>query len=132
MEFEKMKGITSTIKLVAVLAITIALVVIGILNLRDRLSIPAVADDGIEWVDTADGVQAKSVSPDSPLAHAVKKGDYIKAFFNVGRSDYSYPKAAPGYLDYEEVNRAETISRYLEAQGVGNNARYAIVHDDPV
>ena len=54
-----MKELTSTTKLVAVLAITVGLVVIGILNLRDRLSTPAVADDLIEWVDTADGVQAK-------------------------------------------------------------------------
>jgi len=26
----------------------------------------------------------------------------------------------------------ETLSRYLEGQGVGNNARYAILHPDPV
>ena len=127
-----MKELTSTTKLVAVLAITVALVVIGILNLRDRLSLPAVADDGIEWVDTAEGVQAKSVSPDSPLAHAVKTGDYVRAFFNVGRSDYAYAKTTPGYLEYEVVTRAETLSRYLENQGVGNNARYAILHIDPV
>lgn len=127
-----MKELSSTTKLVAVLAITIALVVIGILNLRDRLSLPPVADDGIEWSDTADGVQAKSVSPDSPLAYTVKKGDYVRAFFYVGRYDPPFSKAGPGSLDYEEVNRAETLSRYLESQGVGNNARYAIVHSDPV
>ena len=128
-----MKDIASTIKLVAVLAITIALVVIGILNLRDRLSVPPVASDGIEWVDTADGVQAKSVSPDSPLAYAVRKGDYVRAFFYVGRYDgASAAKSAPRYLDYEQVNRAETLARYLENQGVGNYARYAILHPDPV
>ena len=127
-----MKELTSTTKLVAVLAITVALVVIGILNLRDRLSLPPVAEDGIEWVDTAEGVQAKSVSPDSPLAYAVKKGDFVRAFFYVGRYDSAYSKPAAGYLDYEDVDRAETISRYLDNQGVGNNARYAIVHTDPV
>jgi len=127
-----MKELTSTTKLVAVLAITVALVVIGILNLRDRLSLPPVADDGIEWIDTADGVQAKAVSPDSPLAYTVKKGDYVRAFFYVGRYDPPYSRSGPGSLDYEEVNRAETLSRYLEHQGVGNNARYAIVHSDPV
>src|SRR5712692_8435982 len=128
-----MKELASTIKLVAVLAITIALVVIGILNLRDRLSLPPVAADGIEWVDTADGVQAKSVSPDSPLAYAVRKGDYVKAFFYVGRYDSAAAtKSVPRYLDYEEVSRAETLARYLDNQGVGNNARYAIVHPDPV
>src|SRR3984893_13495532 len=128
-----MKDFTSTFKLVAVLAITIALVVIGILTLRDRLSLPPVAADGIEWVDTADGVQAKSISQDSPLAYAVRKGDYVKAFFYVGRYDSAAAsKSTPRYLDYEEVSHAETLARYLESQGVGNNARYAIIHADPV
>lgn len=123
----------SAIKLIAVLAATVVLVVIGILNLRDRLSLPAVPDDGIEWVDTPNGVQARSVSPDSPLAYSVRKGDYVKAFFYVGRpEDSSRPRQTPRILDYEEVTRAETVSRYLEGQGVGNNARYAIVHNDPV
>ena len=107
-----MKEFASTIKLVAVLAITIALVVIGILNLRDRLGLPPVAADGIEWVDTADGVQAKSVSQDSPLAYAVRKGDYVKAFFYVGRYDSAAAtKSTPRYLEYEEVSRAETLAR---------------------
>ncbi len=128
-----MKGPMSTTKLVAILAITVGLVVIGILNLRDRLSLPSVADDGIEWVDTPEGVQAKSVNHDSPLAYAVRKGDYVKAFFYLGRyDDGSRAKLAPRSLDYEEVARAETLSRYLEGQGVGNNARYAILHPDPV
>jgi hypothetical protein len=122
----------STTKLIAILAITVALFVLGILNLRDRLSLPAVADDGIEWVDTPDGVQAKSVNPDSPLASAVKKGDYVRAFFYIGKyDDAGGTKATPRNLDYEEVTRAETLSRYLENQGVGNNARRR-VHRDPV
>src|SRR6185436_5795195 len=88
---------------------------------------------GVEWVDTSAGVQAKSISPDSPLAFAVRKGDYVRAFFYVGRSeDPSRARSTPRSLDYEEVTRAETLSRYLENQGVGNNARYAIVHPDPV
>src|ERR1041385_6144543 len=104
-----MKIMMSTTKLIAVLAITVALVVIGILNLRDRLSLPPVADDGIVWVDTANGVQARYVSPDSPLAYAVRKGDYVRAFFYVGRyDDAGRTKPAPRYLDYEEVTRAET------------------------
>ena len=128
-----MKERMSTTKLIAILAITVGLVVVGILNLRDRLSLPPVADDGIEWVDTPDGVQAKSVSHDSPLAYAVRKGDYVKAFFYVGKyDDASRANPAARSLDYEEVTRAETLSRYLESQGVGNNARYAILHPDPV
>jgi two-component system, NtrC family, sensor kinase len=129
-----MKGLRSATKLIAALAITVGLVVIGILNLRDRLSLPPVADDGIEWVDTSGGVQAKSVSPDSPLAYAVRKGDYVRAFFYVGKYDEASRGKASSFrnLDFEEVTRAETLSRYLEKQGVGNNARYAIVHPDEV
>src|SRR5262245_18634601 len=126
-----MKDLMSTSKLIAVLAVTLTLVLIGTLNLRDRLSLPPVADDGIEWVDTPCGVQAKSVSPDSPLAYTVRKGDYVRAFFYVGRYDEGF-RSTPRYLDYEEVTHAETLARYLENQGVGNNARYAIVHHDPV
>jgi two-component system, NtrC family, sensor kinase len=123
----------STAKHIAILAITVGLVVIGILNLRDRLSLPAVADDGIEWIDTPEGVQAKSVSSDSPLAYSVRKGDYVKAFFYVGKYDDSSRAKSPTHsLDYEEVTRAETMARYLDGQGVGNNARYAILHPDPV
>src|SRR5689334_5929646 len=128
-----MKESMSTIKLIAVLAATVVLVVIGVLNLRDRLSLPAVPDDGIDWVDTANGVQARSVSPESPLAYSVRKGDYVKAFFYLGRpDDPSRSRQTPRSLDYEEVTRAETLARYLERQGVGNNARYAIIHNDPV
>lgn len=128
-----MKLLMSTTKLVAVLAITVAFVVIGVLNLRDRLSLPPVADDGVEWVDTPNGVQARSVSPDSPLAYVVRKGDYVRAFFYVGRyDDAARNKPAPRYLDYEEVTRTETLARYLENQGTGNSARYAILHQDPV
>jgi PAS domain S-box-containing protein len=127
-----MKDRTSTTKHIAILAITVGLVVIGILNLRDRLSLPPVADDGIEWIDTPEGVQAKSVSSDSPLAYSVRKGDYVKAFFYVGKYDDSRIKSTPHTLDYDEVTSAETITSYLDTQGVGNNARYAILHPDPV
>jgi PAS domain S-box-containing protein len=128
-----MREPASTTKLIVILAITVALLVLGILNLRDRLSLPAVADDGIEWVDTPNGVQAKSVRPDSPLASAVKKGDFVRAFFYIGKyDDAGGSKVTPRSLEYEEVTRAETLSRYLENQGVGNNARYAILHHDAV
>src|SRR5215471_8990314 len=128
-----MRDRMSTAKHVAILAVTVGLVVIGVLNLRDRLSLPPVADDGIEWIDTPEGVQAKSVNSDSPLSYSVQKGDYVKAFFYVGKyDDASKAKSNTHSLDYEEVTRAETIARYLDSQGVGNNARYAILHPDPV
>ena len=128
-----MKEPMSTIKLIAVLAMTVALVVIGVLNLRDQLNLTPVADDGVEWVDTSEGVQARSIRPDSPLASSIRKGDYVRAYFNIGKYDDTFGTKAPSRsLDYEEVTNAEMLSHYLKDQGVGNNARYAIVHQDEV
>ncbi len=123
---------TST-KLIAVLAITALFVVIGVLNLRDRLSAPAIADDGVKWVNTEKGVQARSISPDSPLRFAISKGDYLRAVFFVGRADdASRGMTAQRFFDYEEIQKVEELSPYLERQGVGNTARYAILHRDVV
>ena len=88
-----MKYLINKTKLIAILVITILLVVLGILNLRDRLATPSVADDGVEWVNTANGVQAKSVRTDAHIA--VKKGDYLRAIFYQGK--------------YEEIDSAETV-----------------------
>lgn len=128
-----MKDLMTRTKLVAVLGITVLFVVIGVLNLRDRLSAPAIADDGVEWVDTDNGVQVRSIGPDSPLRFTIRKGDYVRAVFLVGRADdSSRGKTAQRYVDYDEIHKAEALSRYLELQGVGNNARYAILHRDSV
>jgi PAS domain S-box-containing protein len=113
-----MRDLVSKTKLIAVLAITALLVVIAVLNLRDRLRASPVADDRIEWINTPNGVQALNISPDSPLAFSVRKGDYVRFVFYRGK--------------YERVDRAETLYSYLDEQGVGNDARYDIEHPDPV
>ncbi len=113
-----MKDMMSKLKFIAVLAITSALVVIGVLNLRDRMRATPVADDGILWVDTDQGVKAKTISPASPLYHVVREGDYLRAIFYKGK--------------YEEIKKAETVAVYLDRQGVGNDARYTVEHPDPV
>jgi PAS domain S-box-containing protein len=110
-----MNQLLEKLKLIAVLAATFLLVALGVFNLRDRLSAPAIADDGVEWVDTANGVQAKAVRPESHIA--VQKGDYVRFIFYQGK--------------YEEVTKAETLSLYLDKIGVGNDARYVIEHDNP-
>jgi len=128
-----MKDLMTRTKLIAVLAIGVLFVVIGVLNLRDRLSAPAIPDDGVEWVNGDNGLQARSISPDSPLRFTIKKGDYLKAVFFVGRTDdASRGKTGQRSLDYEEIKNAEQLSRYLEQQGVGNSAQYAILHHDYV
>src|SRR5262245_26674132 len=109
-----MRHLANKAKLLVVLAITTVCVVFGVLNLRDRLSLRSVADDGIEWVDTTSGVQAKSVRPESPLYYRVKKGDYVRAIFYRGK--------------YEEVQRVEDLARYLDNISLNGEARYTIYH----
>ena len=99
-------------KLVAVLAICGMFVVIGVLNLRDRLSAPAIADDGVEWVEGANGLQARSISPDSPLRFAIKKGDFVRAVFRVGKPEDGAPgTSAQRHLDYEEGSATTSATR---------------------
>jgi len=111
-----MKDLASKTKLIAALAVVALLVVIGVFNLRDRLSFKPIPDDGIQWVDTAAGVQAKQVQPDSSFALLVKEGDYLRYIYFHGK--------------YEQVKRAEDVDRYLDVVGVGSQARYAIEHKD--
>jgi PAS domain S-box-containing protein len=128
-----LKNLITSTKLVAVLAISGLFVVIGVLNLRDRLNAPAIADDGVEWVNTEKGLQARSISAASPLRFAIRKGDYLRAVFFVGKAeDASRGTTGQRSLDYEEIQNVEALTRYLERQGVGNSARYAILHRDVV
>ncbi|HSE97364.1 MAG TPA: hypothetical protein VLD57_03775, partial [Blastocatellia bacterium] len=113
-----MRDLASRTKLIAVLAITALLVVLGILNLRDRLRATPLADDGITWVNTPNGVQARDISIESPLAFSVRNGDYVRFIFYRGK--------------YEKIDTAETLYLYLDRQGVGNDAKYTIEHSDPV
>src|SRR5215216_866812 len=124
-----MRELMTRTKLITVLAITAVLVVIGVLNLRDRLSPTPIPSDGVQWVDTENGVQAKSVSPESPLALWIKRGDYLRAVYLVGKHE-SIDGAKT--LDYQPVDRVETLQRYLDRQGIGNDARYAVEHPNTV
>lgn len=110
-------GYLNKARFAVVMAIAICLVVIGVLNLRDRLRAKSIPDDGIEWVDTSDGIQARAVSPDSPLAGSVRAGDYFKAYFFEGK--FEIPEAA------------EDIARYLDRIGINGDARYSVHHPDP-
>jgi PAS domain S-box-containing protein len=124
-----MKQLISKAKLLAVLVVTALLVIIGAFNLRDRLSLPPVADDGIQWINTENGIQARSIDADSPLRYYVKRGDYLRAVYYVGKYESVNGVRA---LEFERVALVEDLDRYLETLGVGAEARYAIEHDDTV
>src|SRR5262249_33221489 len=58
---------------------TIAAFVFALLNFQQR-RLFEYPDDGVVWTDTARGVEARSVSQNSPGAHAgVRQGDILLA-----------------------------------------------------
>ena len=124
-----MKELLTRIKLIAVLAITVLLVGVGVLNLRDRLGPNTVPTDGITWEETADGLRVKTIDANSPLTWRVKKGDLLRAVYFVSKRPLNEP-APP--LEYEQVRSLEVLQRYLDRQGVGGDARYAVEHPDTV
>src|SRR5436853_3161202 len=124
-----MKESMTRTKLIAMLAITALLVIIGVLNLRDRLGSNAVPTDGVIWEETAAGLRVKAVNVDSPLTWRVKKGDLLRAVYLVSQRSPSEP---PQPLEYAEIKRIEELQLYLDRQGVGGDARYAIEHQDAI
>ncbi|HEY6333340.1 MAG TPA: hypothetical protein VI756_28710, partial [Blastocatellia bacterium] len=114
-----MRNLASKIKLVVTLAIVIVLVVIGALNLRDRLRAKPLPTDGVQWKDTPTGIQVRSfvdTDPPSPLRLWLKPGDIVEYVYYAGK--------------YEKVTHAETLILYLDRLGVGGQARYAVRHVD--
>src|SRR5262245_59512888 len=109
---------TGKARLLAVLALTAVLVVIGVLNLRDQLSSASIPDEGIGWIHTETGIEAKIVRPYSPLFWSIRRGDHLRAFRRDDR--------------FEIAERVEDVERYLEAKGIGRDALYVIEHRDPV
>lgn len=111
-----MTDLKRKVQLGAVLALTGLLTVVGVLNLRDRLSASSVPEDGIRWIDTEEGVRAQTIRPDSPLVFSVRSGDYVRAIKYDGK--------------FERVERAETLPMYLDRLGIGAEATYVIEHPD--
>ncbi len=62
---------------VTLVLVTIAAVVFGVINFRQR-TMYDMADDGVTWRDTPSGVEAKKIAPNSPAVLAgIKPGDRL-------------------------------------------------------
>ena len=88
--------------------LTLAAAVFGVLNFQQRARFET-PDDGVSWLDTAQGVQAWNVAADSPAAKAgIKPGDYLKAVHGVA------------------VRRATQVTRQLVREGLWSQVRYRL------
>ncbi|MBZ5516311.1 MAG: PAS domain S-box protein [Acidobacteriia bacterium] len=88
--------------------LSLALVVFGILNFEQR-RVFQLPDDGVSWVDTAEGVAAWIVAPDSPAERAgIKQGDIVQTINGVA------------------IRHATDAARQVFQSGIWSNATYQL------
>ncbi|HET7114825.1 MAG TPA: histidine kinase N-terminal 7TM domain-containing protein, partial [Pyrinomonadaceae bacterium] len=108
-----MKGSVLTTKTWFLLIGAALLISAGVLNFRQRMHLQTPAWDGVTWVDTAEGVVAKSIEPNSAAERAwLLPGDRL-----VGIN-------FDGVTKPDELVRARDVQMYLEQAGVGGELHY--------
>ncbi len=108
-----MKGSVLTTKTWLLLIGAALLISAGVLNFRQRVQHQTPPWDGVEWVDTTQGVIAKSIEPNSSADRAwLLPGDRLLGINFDGRSKP------------EELRRARDVQMYLEQAGIGGQLHY--------
>src|SRR5439155_25466216 len=87
---------------------TLAAVIFALLNFDQRNRYDQTYD-GVTWIDTEQGVQARHVAPNSPASHtAIHSGDILVTF-----------NGAP-------ISRAAEVARWLERAGLWTLVHYKL------
>ncbi len=106
-----MRSLRLEFRLIALALLAVAVVSVGAINLREqhRYQLP---DDGVFWVETASGVQARDVEPEGAAGRAgLKPGDVL-----VG-------------INGRRVTSSLDASRQVFRLGIGAQARYQILRE---
>ena len=106
-----MRSLRLELRIVALALLAVAVVWVGAVNLREqhRYQLP---DDGVFWVETAAGLAARDVAPDSPAARSgVRPGDVVFSINGL------------------RVRSAADITRQIFELGVGAPARYELLRN---
>jgi two-component system, NtrC family, sensor kinase len=91
--------------------VTLAAVIFAVLNFEQRARF-ASPDDGVTWMDSAQGVKAWQVAPGSPADRAgIHTGDVVETVRGV------------------DVHRATDVTRVLWRAGIWTEVRYRIVRN---
>ena len=118
-----MKSSVLTTKTWLLLATALLLFVAGAINFWQRSHNQGPPTDGIAWVDTSQGIIAKSVEPGSAAARArMNPGDRLLAI-SMTEQKCEDVKRGP---KCEEVSGAEKIQLYLDQARVGGQIHYLI------
>ncbi len=118
-----MKGSVLTGKTWLLLATAALLIAAGVLNFSQRLSHQGPAWDGVTWVDTSQGIIAKSVAPGSAAARArLNPGDHLLAVSMTGQKCEDVSRG----IRCAEVLASQQIQIYLDQARVGGEIHYLI------
>jgi two-component system, NtrC family, sensor kinase len=118
-----MKGSVLTGRTWLLLGATALFVVAGALNFSQRLRHQSPPWDGVTWVDTAQGVIAKAVEPESAAARArIIPGDHLIAVSPNGQRCEDITRGPR----CETVGNATSVQMYLERERVGGEIHYLI------
>ena len=110
-----MKGPLLTWRTWVLLLAAALLIVAGAMNLRQRWQQKVPPTDGAQWTQAKAGIQAHTVTPDSPAAlGGLQRGDLLFAIsLDEGKS-------------FQQVTAAADIPIFLEQAGIGGNLVYKI------
>ena len=106
-----MRSLRLELRIIALALLAGAVVWVGAVNLREqhRYQLP---DDGVFWVETASGIAARDVAPDTPAARGgVRPGDVLLSINGL------------------RVRSAADITRQNFELGVGAKARYELLRN---
>lgn len=107
-------------------AVSLGIILLGLLNLTDRAVQPPLADDGVRWRATPQGLVAEHVRPGSSAERAgVIRGDVLRAIIVE-----TTPQSPPEPL---AVTKEWHVQYYLdEYVHVGGNATYLVERYNPL
>lgn len=100
---------------IAILAVTGALITIGVLNLWARLDWPLVPYDGVIWSEANGHIVAQRIEPGSPADRAGLRPDDVLTGISLD-----------GGYNFDEVTRATDVQLYLDETKVGSPISYLI------
>ena len=110
-----MKGSVLTTKTWCLLIGAVLLISAGVLNFRQRARHQTPPSDGVQWVDTDQGIIAKTIEPNSAADRAwLLPGDRLIGISFDGRSKP------------DEIARARDVQMYLEEAGFNGQLHYVM------
>src|SRR5712692_3303716 len=118
-----MKGSVLTSRTWLLLITAALLIAAGVLNFSQRLRFQPPPTDGVTWIDTAQGVVAKTVQPGSAGARArIIPGDRLLAISMSGRKCEDVARGTR----CEQVAKSQDVQIYLDSARVGGEIHYLI------